>query len=601
MILETILAISYFVIIYCNSIAYGNVFNNLILNNTSNHSNGETGLYGLFFLGFLSIFFNFFIPINFLLTSLVCTIGILTFIYLIAKKKIIFRINNVIIFFLIIPTAILFEYHADYFWYHLPYVNIKSQFKIIFGLANLNDNLGYSHVWYDIISIFNLPYYKTKYISVVSIVFLFFFIILLKDIFISTKQDIIKKLILLSVCFVGLIYSDSKDYGSEIQINLIYIIISIYICSIFYEKNIINVKPFFLKILLLFFFAILIRTNAIIFFPLIIIFIILYKNIFLSTLINNKIFYLFIFLFSFLYVVKNLIITGCLAYPIYFTCFDSISWGLGIEHAKFRFFHLSAQSKGYLLWLINENLIKNIFDYYSYRDTTLFESPESYLKNKNWIKYWWKYEYDIDRFLNVLYFFIIFIILNFIFNFRDIKLKEMYVNICNNFGIILLFLIPIFSWIYLLPQTRYGGYGIIFVFLALLCLNFFSHIKKTNYYPIILLLLVSLIYFEGKNYLRIYNNYNLFTNNLTENFYNYPLMSNEYIVNNTIFDIKINERLLLNKNKIGEPIYCYDTKGLCASSFRIDCISKINKINDYIFIKPNKKKCSNLIDKYLWY
>ncbi len=601
MILETIFVISYFVIIYSTSLGYGYAFNSFFLKNTGNNSKGEIGIYGLFFLGFLSIFFNFFIPLNYLFTSIICTIGIIIFIFLSFNKKLSFKFNNIFIFFLIIPTAILFEYHADYFWYHLPYVNIKSEFKITFGLANLNDNLGYSHVWYDIISIFNLPFYNTKYISVVAIVFLFFFIILLKDIFIKTKLDIIKKLILLSICFVGLIYSDSKDYGSEIQINLIYIIISIYMCIIFYNKEIINNKNFFLKILLLFFFAILIRTNAIIFFPLIIMFIILYKKIFFYTLINNKFFYSFIFLFSFLYVVKNIILTGCLAYPIYFTCFDTLDWGVGIEHAKYRFYHLSAQSKGYLLWLLNENLIKDIFDYYNYRETIFFESPESYLKNKNWIKYWWKYEYDINRFLNILYFFVIFILLNFIFNFKDIELNKIFRNIRTNFGIILLFLFPFFSWLYLLPQTRYGGYGIIFIFLGLLCLNFFSHLKKHNYYPIILLLFISFIYFEGKNYFRIYNNYNLVKENITDNFYKYPFISAEKIKKNLTLDIEINERPLLNKNKIGEPLYCYDTKGLCASSFRINCISKITRINNYIFIKPNRKSCSDLIDKYLWY
>lgn len=601
MILETILVISFFFIIYSTSLGYGYVFNSFFLKDTSINSKGEIGIYGLFFLGFLSIFFNFFVHLNYLLTSIICTIGITIYIFLSIYKKLSFKFIDFFLFFLIIPTAIFFEYHADYFWYHLPYINIKSEFKIIFGLANLNDNLGYSHIWYDIMSTFNLPFYRTKYLSVVAIVFLFFFIILLKDIFIKTKQDIIKKLILLSICFVGLIYSDSKDYGSEIQINLIYIVICIYICLIFYNEEISNNKNFFLKILLLFFFAILIRTNAIIFIPLIIILIIYFKNIFFYTLINKKIFYLFIFLFSLLYVIKNLIITGCFAYPIYFTCFDILDWGVGIEHAKYRFYHLSAQSKGYLLWLLNENLIKNIFDFYNYRETVFFESPESYLKNKNWIKYWWKYEYDINRFLNILYFFIIFIILNLIFNFKDIEIKKIFRDLRTNIGLILLFLFPFFSWLYLLPQTRYGGYGIIFIFLGLLCLNFFAHLKKNNYYPIILILFISFIYFEGKNYIRIYNNYNLVKENLTENFYKYPLISNEKIKKSTTLDIEINEMALLNKNKIGEPLYCYDTKGLCASSFRINCISKITKINNYIFIKPKRKSCSDLIDKYLWY
>ena len=39
---------------------------------------------------------------------------------------------------------------------------------------------------------------------------------------------------------------------------------------------------------------------------------------------------------------------------------------VGVEQAKLRFNHLSSQSKGYLLYLINEKFIENIFNYYNY-------------------------------------------------------------------------------------------------------------------------------------------------------------------------------------------------------------------------------------------
>ena len=84
--------------------------------------------------------------------------------------------------------------------------------------------------------------------------------------------------------------------------------------------------------------------------------------------------------------------------------FDSIEWGVGIEQAKLRFYHLSSQSKGYLLYLINENFIENIFNYYKFRENKDFFNPETYLANYTWFKIWWQYEYDIDRFLNIVYF-----------------------------------------------------------------------------------------------------------------------------------------------------------------------------------------------------
>ena len=53
MIFETILVISYFVIIYSTAIGYGYAFNSFFLKDTNNNSKGEIGIYGLFFLGFL--------------------------------------------------------------------------------------------------------------------------------------------------------------------------------------------------------------------------------------------------------------------------------------------------------------------------------------------------------------------------------------------------------------------------------------------------------------------------------------------------------------------------------------------------------------------
>ena len=402
---EIFFSLFFFILVYLSSLGYGIIFKKIFLGNIDN-SLGETGIFGLFFLSFISILFHFFIPLISIFNLIVILLGIM-FLYFenIFKEKY-FKWEYLIIFLIIIQSLVLFEYHADYFWYHLPYVNLVNEFKIIFGIANLNDNLGYGHIWYDLLAIYNLPFFGTKYLSILSILFLSFFLITLKDIFFKSNKNIIKLFVFFCFCFVCLIYSNSKDFGSEIQGNLIYIIISLFILKYYLIEDEKYQNYIILSVVLLFYFAILIRTNSIIFFPLIFLFLIHNLKYLIRTILNYKLFYSFLIFFSILYLFKNLIITGCLSYPIYFTCFDLIEWGVGVEQAKLRFNHLSSQSKGYLLYLINEKFIENIFNYYNFRNEGNFISPKKYLIEYNWLSNWWKYEYDVNRFLNIIYFFI---------------------------------------------------------------------------------------------------------------------------------------------------------------------------------------------------
>ena len=153
----------------------------------------------------------------------------------------------------------------------------------------------------------------------------------------------------------------------------------------------------------------------------------------------------------------------------------------------------------------------------------------------------------------------------------------------------------------MLPQTRYGGYGIIFSISCLLCIITISKIDKIKLLPFFIILILSMSYSGYKNFDRITNNYiNLF-NKKFNNYYEYPSLENtQYRINNN-FSLPITERIINSKDVLGKPLYCFDSKGLCGSSFRLKCINKIIKKNSYIFLIPYKKKCASIIDKYLWY
>ena len=600
MIQEIFFSLFFFILVYLSSLGYGIVFKKIFFGNVNN-SLGEIGIFGLFFLCFVSIFFHFFIPLVSIFNFIIIFLGIILSYFKNIFEEKYYKLDYLIILIIIVPSLFLFEYHADYFWYHLPYVNLVNDFKIIFGVANLNDTLGYGHIWYDLLAIYNLPFFGTKYLSILSIVFLSFFLITLKDIFFKSNQNIIKLFAFFCFCFVCLIYSNSKDFGSEIHGNLIYLIISLFILKYYLIEDRKYKNYLILSIVLLFYFAILIRTNSIIFIPLIFLFLITNIKYLIKTILNYKLFYSFLIFFSILYLFKNFIVTGCLSYPIYFTCFDFIEWGVGIEQARLRFYHLSSQSKGYLLYLINENFIENIFKYYSFRTNNDFISPEKYLNDYNWVNNWWKYEYDINRFLNIIYFFIFSLILIFLFNINKINFSDVTLSIKKYLFIILLLSSPIFTWLFFLPQTRYGGYAIIFSITCLLCIILFHKVVKLKLFPFIIIFSISISYYGYKNIDRIIHNFNELKIQNYNNYYEYPFIEKKRFKINNTFEISVTERVINSEDILGKPMYCFDLKGLCSSSFRLDCINKIHKRNSYIFIIADKKKCASIIDKYLWY
>ena len=129
----------------------------------------------------------------------------------------------------------------------------------------------------------------------------------------------------------------------------------------------------------------------------------------------------------------------------------------------------------------------------------------------------------------------------------------------------------------------------------------FHKTDKLKILPFIIIFIISISYYSYKNVYRIINNFNSVNLNEYHNYYEYPSIESSRFKINDKFDISIIERIINTEDILGKPLYCYDFKGLCSSSLRLQCISKINKKNGYIFIIPDKKKCASLIDKYLWY
>ncbi len=152
-------------------------------------------LYGLIILTFIALLLNFFFPLSQSLNTLVL---ILPLIILIKKKNIYF--NKQFLIFLIISTIIISlliiesnVYRPDAGLYHLPYIKILNDEKIIFGLSNL-------HFRYGHISIM-------QYLSAISNNFIF------KDNGIVYAQALVASAVITNFSYKIFILNKNKEYS----------------------------------------------------------------------------------------------------------------------------------------------------------------------------------------------------------------------------------------------------------------------------------------------------------------------------------------------------------------------------------------------------
>jgi len=480
-----VLILSLILILFSLSIlGYGLLFNNKFFKLELN--TGENGLIGFFILYLISVFFNFFISINIFFSLTILLLGFIFFIIFFFKKKnIFFDRFDFLILIAGILSAITINLHDDHLLYQLPYIDLKQQFKIIFGLIHLNDTLAYQHGLYDTMSLFNLPFYQNRFVFLIPVIFVMFFLSIIKD-----KINLEKEGIIFYYCFFILTlfllkFTRSKEFGTDVPVITLLFLIQVY--SLEYLKNR-NIENFY-KMIIFSTLAIFYKLYAVL---IIFNFIIFYKEIlnFTKKIFQKKKIILFLIIFGFsLTFTKSFINSGCLNYPVALTCVDKnlASWSIGKDFAKYRSDHLKASIKGWLPYVRSTN----------FNDLIM---PENYLKkfkfnfHKNVFK-----DPDLERLLIVIITVLIIFFINFLFNYKSIR-NDNYNN--KYYKIILCSGISCLLWFIILPHVRYGGYAYVSFFLFIL-MNYFFSFKKVNKLFFISFISILVFYFSAKNLKRI--------------------------------------------------------------------------------------------------
>lgn len=529
---------------------YSVFFKSLILYNRSVKIINIDFIYGFFFITIISLILNFFFELK-LFVNFIFILGILFFLFFFKKNK--YEINFISLF--LISFFLIFISHNqgityDSQLYHLQTIQYNSNFNIIFGLGNLQPHYAMNSSWHNFLSLFNLNVMGTNLIYLGNISLLSFYINELFKSDFNIKNNLSDLFLFLTTLFI-LIYSFFHPYGNGTFLNLlsspevdipatIFFIITVYLfIRNFNEKN---VEYFFLFLTSVFLVvSIKLSYLGVIFFVIYKIFLIK-KNLFL-----DKIFYILLFS-TIIWVTRNFILSGCLIFPVYFTCFEN-SWSMDINEVS-----------GY------SNIVQSFA-----KDAPLrlnFTNFQYTLESWEWFKPWFENYFLKTEFLyisSILCVLSIIIIIIRIFFLKNYLNLDKYLILST----IVILLFNLMIWLKA-PEIRFG-YGTVIsltsFLLSLSIINF--NIKMLNE----LFFKTILIFFFLLNLFKNYDNLDTIKYNSFERNYDYSKFKNIYSSN----DYKVFKPMINN--------FCNFFNGFCTyQGYKV----KINKKNGFYFIKRDK-------------
>lgn len=389
---------------------------------------------GLFIIGNLSIFFNFFIPLSNNFTF--CMLFILLIGNFLKKLNIRIKIQEIFLVFITLPILSISSYLTglsyDAGLYHLNYQKWLQDEKIILGLSNFHSRFGYSSI-YDFINT-NFWYFENfLFQHFINLIFVAFFFAAIHNIYENSK-NINVKIGILSLLLYGFLdnfgFSGGKNGFIEIEgvtkydtpFGIMFLLTLVFIAIYYLERNQSNFEISLILIFALFAFQMRV-SGALLLIPLMSIFLV--KG--LGTAIKNNLILIF---FGISNIIKNLLSTGCLYFPIEITCFESLKW---YQHG-----YAEIEKNSISLTLRSYNFQTNLNEWFEI-----------------WIN---KYGYNFPTLKNFLIAFVFINLLKY-FVLDNRKISNIYIS----FFIFNLFLLV--YWILTAPSFRYGiGFFLSFIF-----------------------------------------------------------------------------------------------------------------------------------------
>ncbi len=556
-------------------ISFGYFLNKFFFKN-KNINLFEFGIYGFLPIGIIALLLNFFYPLSQNLNNLFL-IPIFFFLIGIFKEGKIYsflKINSLISILVTIFIAFDTVYRPDAGWYHLPFTKILNDFKIIFGTASLHPMFGVNSILQYISAAFNNSLFNDKGVlfpnALIAIYFFgFFFTELFKK-----KNNFPKKFFSFFVLLYMFIEANRySEYGNDIP-GLFYFLYIIYLFLGIKKFNL-SYKEFE-KISLFSVFAFTIKTFLI--------FIFLIPLIFFIKNIKKKIFPLVASFFLIVWFSKNILISGCLIYPINFTCFNNLDWYSSNSKFQISALNSSQFTELYIKGWYNEKNIINISEDNYQID---LEKKINFLKNFNWLNEYWlsnNFKNIVKRFDYFLILILLLILINkFVLRNKLLPRKNFFLN--TEIKIILFIgLIGTSVFFYKFPDGRYGASYILITLFCIL-INFFEKIsfpdsiKQINKSLATITLALLCLFMFSKSIVRINSNY-IYTNSAWPNIYDLDNPNNYEI--NFEFVEKNGTKIFFSSSDNLKIVH----KNLCAYN-KAPCTPTKNYLNQFNIEKNN--------------
>ncbi len=512
--------IFYFLIVVA-VLGFGIVFRKIIFKSSSLFNLGFDGLVGIFILTIYSYVSHFFFSHNLEHNFLVILTGLIMFFLNYNKIKYNFELKIFISVFLILFFAfIAFKTHDDFSYYHFGYTNYINESKFLIGVGNFNHGFRTPSSIFYLNSLFYLPIVEKYMFHIGAIIIMGYSLIhlitLLNYKYLERDNDYIFFLILLSIIFIFIFFYRISEHGSDRSAQILIFLLFI---EIFIFFKFLRTSDIFLgKILILSSLIISLKSFYFVYFIILIpILFLLKKNDKLGILKNLlKIipFYLATLLILSVLLV-NFFNTGCLVYPVYFTCFSDFEWSILINDVKLMNSHYENWAKAGAGPNFKVDNIENHIMYFNWVPNWI----DNYFFNK------------VSDFLFGILFLILIIYLSFFSAKKNKKKQDTYLLPIYFFLIILFF-----EWFYNHPALRYGGY-ILICLLIFIPISKFLERNKLNFKQlqkrISVLLLVTAIIFLFRNVNRINDEIIKYNFNPFQDF-RYELSDNHYRINNRI-------------------------------------------------------------------
>lgn len=436
--------------------------------------------YGISLLIFLSIFLNFFSPINYF-GLLILAIGFFLFVYSLKVGVVYFYnfriILTIFLFFIFISIGNGLTYDSSL--YHLQTIKWISNYKIFFGLANIENRLGLNSSWHYFLSIFNFG--NLNLIYYINIIV---YTIFLNELLVIKKKNRISFYFLFfSILFIflfsllhpmknGIILNNLGSPEADTIIMLIFLI-NIYLYLKLKESH--N-NDYFCLILTTTIIGFTIKISS---FSLILLPFFLYMN---KTNYQKYInYYVFNFILVLIWFVSNFIKTGCFIFPIYKTC-TNVYWSVTSETAK---------------------NFSNIVQSFA-RDTRLRERFLDFnhtLDTYNWFVPWFNDYYLNTALLKIVTIIVFSSVIFLIVSIFFFKITNYNLSINNYFYIYLFFLLSFFIW-FKAPEVRFG-FGLLIgfsCFLFSICFLRVKFIHKYIYHKQFILVICLFLIIKNINY-----------------------------------------------------------------------------------------------------